>query len=347
MKIGFSALPHPVVGSVGTYSHHLCKILAETAPEHHCYAVDEESEAVPDIYHCFGLPRRSDRRCCHAQVVVTVTDLRFLIYPKMYSLLDRLIHFRVYRHFYRAASCLVVMNREAGEELSDRLGIDPQHIEVVMALGVHPPIEYKDEALLETVRGKYALPERYVIVFCVPEPRQELFEIFDALRAADPECTLLVCGRHSAYSDFLLRYARGTGGARRLEFIYEPGVEELPLLLRGACACVSMAESGAEGTLHPLVEAFRSGVPLVLSDTSCHREAAADAALYVPIGAEKQLATAFKHLLRQDDPVRQGCIDRGRLRAAHFSPEAVAQRMLEIYASLPPVSRRRKGRVHG
>lgn len=334
MKIGFSTPPHPEAGSVGTYCHHLSKILTELAPEHEYYDVGSQCETGVDIYHCIGLPARGMRLGRGVQSVVTVVDLKFLVSPQIYSLADRWVRFRQYGRFYRTASCLIVLSRAMGELLVDRLGVDPRRIEVVDALGVHPPIVEMGEATLEKVGRKYALPKRYVVVFCVPEMRQELFEVFDALRGVDSDCSLLVCGRRSAYADFLLRYARGTGGARRIEFIYEPSVGELPVLLRGARACVSMAEAGAEGVLHPLVEALRSEVPLVLSDTPCHREAAAEAALYVPAGSEVQLAAALRHVLREGDAVRLECVERGRRRAEHFSQEAVARRMLEIYASL-------------
>ncbi|MFQ7387083.1 MAG: glycosyltransferase [Alistipes sp.] len=64
--------------------------------------------------------------------VMTVHNLNFLRYPHLYSLGERLVLLRLYRRMLRSASRVITVNRDAREELSDRLRIDPGRIEVVM-----------------------------------------------------------------------------------------------------------------------------------------------------------------------------------------------------------------------
>ena len=129
MKIGFEETP---AAPAGTYSRHLAKLLAEYAPEHE-YIVDGARYKELDLYHGFrpGLPLPLLRRI---PSVMTVDNLNFLRYPHLYSLPERLVLLRLYRRALRSASRLITVNRDAREELSERLRIDPGRIEVVMPL---------------------------------------------------------------------------------------------------------------------------------------------------------------------------------------------------------------------
>ena len=124
MKIGFEETP---AAPAGTYSRHLAKLLAEYAPEHE-YIVDGARYKELDLYHGFrpGLPLPLLRRI---PSVMTVDNLNFLRYPHLYSLPERLVLLRLYRRALRSASRLITVNRDAREELSERLRIDPGRIE--------------------------------------------------------------------------------------------------------------------------------------------------------------------------------------------------------------------------
>lgn len=329
MKIGFDSVPAALPG---TYCQHLVKILAKYAPEHE-YVVDEEMREEVDIYHSFTSPLTQGFRMRGTRRVVTVHDLNFLRFPQMYTLFDRMVRLRLYKRSCRSAACVIALSRRAGEELSERLGIDRRKIEVMLPLGVHPPIASAGEQACETVRRKYSLPERYVLAVGVPESRRNLLETFEALRSSDADCALVVCGRRTVYSDFLMKYARATGGAGRIEFVYEPALADLPALFRMAEAYVSVPDPEVETSPLPLVEAMRSGVPAVLSDTPLHRETAADAAVYVEAGDEAALTAALKSVLCGGE-FRASLVRRERARAEIFSEHAVAQRLMDIYSSL-------------
>ena len=145
MKIGFEETP---AAPAGTYSRHLAKLLAEYAPEHE-YIVDGARYKELDLYHGFrpGLPLPLLRRI---PSVMTVDNLNFLRYPHLYSLPERLVLLRLYRRALRSASRLITVNRDAREELSERLRIDPGRIEVVMPLAARVPHEPPAGCLLYT-----------------------------------------------------------------------------------------------------------------------------------------------------------------------------------------------------
>lgn len=177
MKIGFDDAP---AAPAGTYSQHLAKLLAEYAPEHE-YIIDGKRCKEFDLYHGFrsGLPFPVILR--RIPCVMTVHNLNFLRYPHLYSLTQRLVLLRLYRRMLRSAERLITVNRDAREELSDRLQIDPGRIEVVMPLAVRVPHQAPADAELEAVRRKYGLPRDFVLMLGTIEPRHNHEALFEAL----------------------------------------------------------------------------------------------------------------------------------------------------------------------
>lgn len=587
MKIGFDDTP---AAPAGTYSQHLARLLAKYAPEHE-YIIDGKRCKEFDLYHGFrpGLPFPVLLR--RIPCVMTVHNLNFLRYPHLYSLGERLVLLRLYRRMLRSASRVITVNRDAREELSDRLRIDPGRIEVVMPLAVRMPQNPPDGAELEGVRRKYALPRDFVLMLGTVEPRHNQEVLFEALallrereremletrgaemptaaertevRAAErtgaqagmqsgteagtetgaetgteagaetgmrtgartgeqpaggaaertgeraagrnvesvaeagafaetvarsvrepdgggdlnPEnagwrddtasdgvggygdveagaglamrgvgedtpdanrntvaefapagrervrpadgtarsggagtdgtdetagvvgvgeaigaadrgadmsvegvCRsartsvgdagrdvgvsvadagrsdaavaagrrgaagtdgrpplpqrvgVVVCGRRTAYADFLLGYARERHMAARVDFIYELSPEDLPALFRLARTFVYLPDAEIEASIVPVVEALRAGLPMVLSDTRLNREAAGDAAVYVDPEAVGEVAAALENVL-WDETFRSEMRRRERRRAELFSEYAVARRLIDIYTSL-------------
>ena len=177
MKIGFEDTP---AAPAGTYSRHLAELLAEYAPEHE-YIVDGARYKELDLYHGFrpGLPLPLLLR--RIPSVMTVDNLNFLRYPHLYSLPERLVLLRLYRRALRSASRLITVNRDAREELSERLRIDPGRIEVVMPLAARVPHEPPAGAQLEAVRRKYMLPAEFILMLGTVEERHNHKVLFEAV----------------------------------------------------------------------------------------------------------------------------------------------------------------------
>lgn len=113
------------------------------------------------------------------------------------------------------------------------------------------------------------------------EPHHNHEAVLDALAALDSNVGVVVCGRRTVYSDFLLRYARERHLAARVDFIYELTPADLPALFRMARVFAYLPDVRSEASIVPVVEALRAGLPMVLSDTRLNREAAGKAAAYV------------------------------------------------------------------
>lgn len=489
MKIGFDTTP---AAPAGTYSQHLAKLLARYNPEHE-YVVEGKRYNEVDLYHCCRTVLPLLVRLRSIPFVMTVHNLNFLRYPHLYSFPERLVLLRLYRRALRDASRLITVNRDAREELSERLRIDPRKIEVMMPLSVGIPQEPPVQAELEVVRRKYMLPKDFILIIGTVEPRHNHEIVLEALLAlrnqvrerrggedsvgeytagedsvgkypagegfadespagerlapngrgdrnapepdnggfrptrqiraaeagfagtgsvdadandavpgrglttaqagtSDPvrsggrmmeqagtsdavkdggcvtaqagasdvatgggrvteqagvgqadgrtaceervvQTGIVICGRRTTYSDFLLGYARARHMAAHLDFIYELTPDDLPALFRMARAFVYLPDADCEASIVPVVEALRARLPMVLSDTRLNREAAGEAAVYVRPEAVGEVAAALENVLC-DENFRREMQAREHRRAELFSEYAVARRLIDIYNSL-------------
>ena len=329
MKIGLDTAP---AAPRGTYSQHLAKVLAHYAPEHE-YVVDGKDYRQVDLYHGFKPSLPLAVRLRRVPSVMTVPNLNFLRYPQLYTFYERLVALTLYRRALRQASRVITVSTPAREELSERLSIDPAKIEVVMPLAAPVPRENPAQAELEHTRRKYSLPERFILMLGTVEPRHNHEAVFEALLATESAAGIVVCGRRTAYSDFLLGYARERHMATQVDFIYELTPSDLPALFRLARVFVYLPDADAEASIVPVVEALRAGLPMILSDTQVNREAAGDAAAYVRPEVQGEVAAALENAL-EDESWRSMMQDRERRRAELFSEYAVAGRLMQIYSSL-------------
>jgi glycosyltransferase involved in cell wall biosynthesis len=88
-----------------------------------------------------------------------------------------------------------------------------------------------------------------------------------------------------------------------------------------------------EGFGIPILEAFASDCPVVLSDSSCFPEVAQNAALYFDPESQISIADAVEQIIKNAD-LRADLITKGRKRFADFSIEKMTQQTLAVYESV-------------
>jgi len=180
--------------------------------------------------------------------VMTVPNLNFLRYPHLYTFAERLFVLTLYRRALRRAGRVITVSAPAREELSERLNIDPSKIEVMVPLAVPAPHGNPSQAELEHVRRKYALPEHFILMIGTVESRHNHQAVFAALADVASPAGVVVCGRRTAWSDYLLGYARARRIAARVDFIYELTPSDLPALFRLARVFAYLPDADAEAS---------------------------------------------------------------------------------------------------
>ena len=310
------------------YPMHLLKVLRKYVPEYD-YTSDKERYGRIDIYHGFKqtIPLTVRRRA--VKKIITLPNLNFVHYPWLFGEEE----LKAYHDLLSEADRVITFSATSRETLAKECLLDLRKIEVIPSLSVQIPHGHIDQVKLDIIRHKYALPKYFIFMYGGEDPRGFHRCVFEAMPSIPYFIGLVVCGRRSFYSDALLDFARTQHFIARVNYLYEPRYDELPVLLNLARVCVVLSDDCSCDAAYPIVEALRSGIPLILSDTPTHRELARDAAIYVDPSKMRELVVALNDVLH-DQSLRGSLLQKAAWRSVAFSERTLAGQLKGIYASL-------------
>jgi glycosyltransferase involved in cell wall biosynthesis len=252
-----------------------------------------------------------------ARQVVTVHDLDFLDHPERTRGGSRRDC-----HATRAAAVVVVSEFTAGE-VSRRLGVTRERM-VVCSPGA-PSWQPRPAPA----------PKGPILFMGTLEPRKNLGVLLDAyarLRQARPDAPplWLAGGATEASTPWLraIQKAPLEGHVKHLGYIDADARYGLY-----AQASMLVLPSHLEGFGMPSLEAMATGVPVIVSNRGALPEVAGDAAQVVEPDDVAGFAAAMQRYLDDDGAMRQA-IDRGRVRARHYSWDRSAAALIERYRQI-------------
>ncbi len=269
------------------------------------------------------------------KTLVTIHDLAFLIHPEYaYPPLQRFLAGAVPRALARADHILA--DSEATRQDAIRLfGLSPARVSVIGA-GVEPRFRPLDRQALRPVAVRYGLDAfPFVLTVGTLEPRKNIDGLIrafaEARRAAGfPHHLVIAGGRGWLYKKIFAEVAR-QNAEPFVHFLGFVPDADLPALYN--LADLFVYPSHYEGFGLPVLEAMACGTPVVCTDTSSLPEIAGDAAWLLPTGDDEALVATLVRLLGEAD-CRRELGRRGPPRAARWTWDQAAQRLLAVYRSL-------------
>ena len=259
-----------------------------------------------------------------AATLMTIHDLTFHHHPEM-STRDTLQYPGLIDRALRRGAWVHTESRFVAEEIRDHYSVDPERI-VVVPLGVSALPDASPRRGQELAGG-----DRYVAAIGTVEPRKDLpllVDAFDRLAGDDPELRLVIAGPDGWGADALAERIERSPHRDRIVRLGWVSDEDRSALLRGAR--VLAYPSRYEGFGFPPLEAMSVGTPVVTTAVGALPEVVGDAATMVEPADADALAGAIDTLL-DGGPERDRLIGAGRDRAAHFSWEACARGLADLY----------------
>jgi glycosyltransferase involved in cell wall biosynthesis len=262
--------------------------------------------------------------------IVTVHDLIFLRFPKLYNRIDVAIYKAKMKAACAQADRIVAISQQTAEDLVDFLRVPESKITVVYQ-GCHPQFKQTVSSEgIEEVKKKYNLPSHYILNVGTIETRKNVMVIVQAMALLSPETRLplVVVGRETPYKKLVVEEAERLGVADAIIFLHHVPFAEFPALYQGAD--VFVYPSRFEGFGIPLVEAIESGIPVITSVDSCFSEAAGPGSLYIDPSNREELAFQIGRVL-VDKTLRHQMIVEGKKFTAQFNPDIIARNIMKLY----------------
>jgi glycosyltransferase involved in cell wall biosynthesis len=272
------------------------------------------------------------------RLIVTVHDLIHFDYPEYQPFpgANAVLDWKLAR-LLRRADAVVAVSRATADAVAKRYpktgAAAKTRVTWEASADVFSPEPRPDDGEMlprKGIEGPYFL---YVGAIREHKEVHTLLAAFEALKKAHPEvrADLVLSGRLDARFEKKHGFTERLARRSDIRWVQDADDRELAALYRRALALVM--PSRLEGFGLPVLEAMRSGTPVILSDTPSLTEVAGDAALVFPTGQIDPLADRLYNVL-SDPSFRETLSNAGFRRASEFSWSKTAALTLEIYDSL-------------
>jgi glycosyltransferase involved in cell wall biosynthesis len=189
----------------------------------------------------------------------------------------------------------------------------------------------------QTIKIKYALPDRYLLSVGSITERKNLLTVCKALKLVKEDIPLVVIGNGGSYKEIVKNFLKENKLQQRIIFLNEKEASntegfktsnDFPAIYQAAS--IFIYNSLFEGFGIPILEAMYSGVPVIASNTSCMPETGGDAALYVNPTNEMELANTI-NLIWNDEQKAKEMAEKGYKQAQNFTTEKCTNAVMEVY----------------
>jgi len=356
---------------LGNYSRDLIRILTEQYPEHSyllfcakmartslmdcpntCKIIEPRNtfyKRFPSLWRSVGIPSEYERQQLDiyhglsnelpyklgkssTRTVLTMHDLIFLKFPKLYPWIDQIIYREKYLSSCKRADSIIAISQQTKQDLIDLAGVDENKIKVIHQ-GCNPLFrkQYSSEQLSEVCK-KYNLPKDFILTVGAIEERKNQFLIVEALREGRLDLPLVIVGRPvGSWQQVLEQRISEIELTGRVIILNNVPTMDLPALYR--LSSLFVYPSLYEGFGIPLLEALTSGVPAISSKGSCLEEAGGSGSIYIDPLDASELGVAMNQIL-SDMQKRKQMVQDGYQHAEKFSDKAIAEKVMGIYSSL-------------
>ena len=232
------------------------------------------------------------------------------------------------------ASYVIVGTEEGKRQLVSIYGVHDGKVRVIPF-----PTPVLECGMPEEVK-KVILRDRYLFYPARLWPHKNHAVIIAALKILRDkwkiEIRCVFCGANEGNLDYLLRYAESLGVRDQVEYAGTVDESELVSLYKGAVALVYASAVGPDNL--PPLEAMSLGCPVITANVPGAQEQYGDGALYFFPTKEEELAERVRELL-ESKGVRERLVTRGRYRAASWTVENYAEKVISILDEFAAIAR--------
>jgi len=356
---------------LGNYSRDLIRILTEQYPEHSyllfyakmakttfmdcpntCKIIEPGNtfyQRFPSIWRSVGIPSEYTRQKLDiyhglsnelpyklgkstTRTVLTMHDLIFLKFPKLYPWVDQVIYREKYLSSCKRADSIIAISLQTKNDLIELAGVDENKIKVIHQ-GCNP-IFIKKSSLgqLSEIRKKYNLPKDFILTVGAIEERKNQLLIVDALKEGKIDLPLVIVGRPVGnWQEVIEHRISKIGLAGKVVILNDVPTIDLPALYQ--LSSLFVYPSMYEGFGIPLLESLASGVPAISSKGSCLEEAGGSGSLYIDPLNVSELGFVMNQVL-SDTKKREQMVQDGYKHIKRFSDKVIADKVMGVYSSL-------------
>jgi glycosyltransferase involved in cell wall biosynthesis len=256
--------------------------------------------------------------------LAVIHDLNFEAYPQDLPIFNRLFYRHYFPRYAKRAKRIAAVSGYTKKDITDRYHIDANKIDVVYN-GVNEMFSPVPENVIQETRNKFSQGNPYFLFVGAIHQRKNIanllraFELFK--NSNDSQLKLLLTGKKRWWTDEMEKVHSSM--KFKDDVIFTGRLDENDLHLVTASAFASVYVSTFEGFGIPIVEAMRSGVPVITSNVTSMPEVAGDAAILCDPFSYESISRSMAELWK-DQNLRNILIEKGLARQKNFTWDKTA-----------------------
>ncbi|MGJ1324204.1 glycosyltransferase family 4 protein [Sphingobacterium faecium] len=254
-------------------------------------------------------------------LVITIHDMIYENYPDIFSSDSPIAHHK--RLHIEKADKIIAVSEKTKSDILKYYNLNEDKIEVV-----YHGIDLNQSLVSEDIRN---LPQSYILYVGNRYGYKNfslLIQAFSKLSIEFPELKLVLAGSSLAISEQELLYRNHI-----TDKVIQVQATDEQLNLLYMKALFFVYPSLYEGFGLPILEAFKNGCPVLLSNASCFPEIAGDAAAYFEAGSLDSFVSEMKSLL-ESELLREDLVKKGKEKLLNYSIHSCIEKTIKIYKSL-------------
>jgi glycosyltransferase involved in cell wall biosynthesis len=271
--------------------------------------------------------------------VVTVHDLLGFLYRSgKQSHWQTRARFELARLALRRAACIMAVSETTRQDLARIFQLRPEKIQVIYnAIDERFQSGHANDADRAFIAERYQVNYPFILYAGNIQPHKNLLRVIESFSALKsrlakegeyPDLKLIIIGDDLSSHPDLRRAVIRSGMQQDVRFLGFVPIEALRIFYD--VAKVFLFPSLYEGFGLPPLEAMSLGTPVVTSNVSSLPEVVGDAAVLVNPENVFEISNAVYRVLI-DQPLREDLKRRGYQRAARYSWDESARRILQVY----------------
>jgi glycosyltransferase involved in cell wall biosynthesis len=261
---------------------------------------------------------------------MTIHDMTLWLLPELHYY-KRLVSMRPFIPWAaRRAAAIIAVSHSAKADIVNILKIPDHKVHVIYEAPSAGFCPLEKNAALDSVRGRYGLPQQFILFVGTLEPRKNLARLLSAFHQLRDELPhhLVLIGAKGWKTQQIDETIEKLGLQQKVHLLGYVPQNDLVALLN--LADVMVFPSLYEGFGLPVVEAMACGTPVVTSRCGALQEIAGNAAEFIEPTDVDSIAAGLKAVLT--NPARQAELRKlGFANASRFSWKTTAEQTYAVY----------------
>ncbi len=274
--------------------------------------------------------------------VVTIHDLIFERYPEQHGSINVLLYRKKFKYACKNADAIIAISQQTKNDLLQFYNVPPHKIHVCYQSCDVSFMKKISENEKNKIKLKYNLPDKFFLSVGSITERKNLLTVCKAINNLKNELQfpVVVIGNGKKYKEQIKFYLKENNIEHLFIFINDADAAQsegfktsadFPAIYQSAIALIY--PSVFEGFGLPILEALWSGLPAIISNTSCMPETGGDAALYINPYDDADLAKKMKAIAKNKS-LSIEMQEKGYIHAQQFLPENCAATVMNVYKKL-------------